>query len=367
VATSLTYGLALIAGFLLALVFTPLSRALALSAGFIDYPKQDRVHRRPTPFLGGLAVALAAGLAIVIIAPYVPFLSDFWREGILPRAAVPFTLFVASLALILGLIDDRVDLRPLHKLIGQILISFIFLAQVLTFGLSWNLLLWPIGMLWMVGLLNAFNLLDNMDGILSGIGTLIGLFLGGLALKMGRPDMAALALAGGGASLGFLCFNFPPASIFLGDAGAFFIGMLMAGVGWQLVGAEFLTFSSATAAVVLVLSYPIFDVTFVTVTRFLENRPIHVGGIDHTTHRMHAILGPGKVTLWTVYCLVALSGVAGLVALASAPPIAWSLVVVAGCLYTSLGIVLARVPVRSRRFLSAFLKNTDSADEREVA
>jgi UDP-GlcNAc:undecaprenyl-phosphate GlcNAc-1-phosphate transferase len=360
------YGLTLVAGFLLALIFTPLSRALALSAGFIDYPKQDRVHRRPTPFLGGLAVALAAGLAIVLIAPNFPWLGALWNDGMLPRAAIPFTLLMASLALILGLVDDRFELNPLQKLIGQITISVLFLAQVHSFGWGIDLLLWPLGLLWMVGLLNAFNLLDNMDGVLSGIGTLIGLFLGGVALKMGRPDMAALAFAGGGAALGFLCFNFPPATIFLGDAGAFFIGLLMAGVGWQLVGPEFLTFSSATAAVVLVLSYPIFDVTFVTVTRFIENRPIHVGGIDHTTHRLHAILGRGKRTLWTVYVLVALCGVAGLAALNSPAPIPWSMVAVAGCLYTSLGIVLARVPVRSRRFLSAFLK-TDEAAKREVA
>jgi UDP-GlcNAc:undecaprenyl-phosphate GlcNAc-1-phosphate transferase len=363
---SLSYGLALLAGFLLALVFTPLSRALALSAGFIDYPKQDRVHRRPTPFLGGLAVALSAGLAIVLIAPHAPLLGDLWRQGALPRAVIPFTLFMASTALILGLVDDRFELNPLQKLLGQIAISVVYLAPGLAWGWSWDLLAWPVGLLWMVGLLNAFNLLDNMDGVLGGIGTLIGLFLGAIALKMGRPDMAALALAGGGAALGFLCFNFPPATIFLGDAGAFFIGLLMAGVGWQLVGTEFLTFSSATAAVVLILSYPIFDVTFVTITRFLEGRPIHVGGIDHTTHRLHAILGRGRRTLWTVYGLVALSGVAGIAAYNVEPPIAWSLVVLAGCLYTSLGIVLARVPVHSRRFLSTFLKAADGK-KREVA
>jgi UDP-GlcNAc:undecaprenyl-phosphate GlcNAc-1-phosphate transferase len=363
---SLSYGLALLAGFVLALIFTPLSRALALSAGFIDYPKQDRVHRRPTPFLGGVAVALAAGLAIVLIAPHAPLLATLWERGILPRAVIPFTLFMATLALVLGLIDDRFELNPMQKLLGQIAISIVFLAPSLSWGLSWDLLLWPVGLLWMVGLLNAFNLLDNMDGVLSGIGTLIGLFLGAVALKMGRPDMAALALAGGGAALGFLCFNFPPASIFLGDAGAFFIGLLMAGVGWQLVGHEFLTFSSGTAAVVLVLSYPIFDVTFVTITRFLEKRPIHVGGIDHTTHRLHAILGHNRRALWTVYGLVALCGVAGIAAYHSAPPIAWSLVVLAACLYTSLGIVLARVPVRSRRFLSTFLKTSDT-EGREVA
>ena len=141
----------------------------------------------------------------------------------------------------------------------------------------------------------------------------------------------------------------------------------MAGVGWELVGPEFLSFSSAAAAVVLVLSYPICDVTFVTITRFLERRPIHVGSIDHTAHRLHAILGQNRRALWTVYALVALCGAGGIAACNSAPPIAWSLVVLAACLYTSLGIVLARVPVRSRRFLSAFLRASGSPRNQEVA
>jgi UDP-GlcNAc:undecaprenyl-phosphate GlcNAc-1-phosphate transferase len=362
---SLSYGLTAVAGFVLALIFTPLSRALALASGFIDYPKEDRVHRRPTPFLGGLAVALAAGVAVAVMTPHVPALGRLWREGNLPLAAVPYTLLLASAALVLGLVDDRVELNPIQKLTGQILISVAFLAQGPVVG--WlSLLLWPIGLLWLVGLLNAFNLLDNMDGVLGGIGSVIGIFLGTLALRMGRPDLASLALAGAGASLGFLCFNFPPASIFLGDAGAFFIGFLMAGVGWQLVGPGFLNFSSSAAAVILVLSYPIFDVTFVTVTRILDGRPVHVGGIDHTTHRLHVILGRNRRALWTVYGLVALSGLAGVAALDSTAPVAWSLVVVAACLYTSLGVVLARVPVRSRRFLSVFLQG-DERSKREVA
>ncbi len=363
---SLPYVATLIGAFVLALVFTPLSRFLAIASGFIDYPRNDRVHRRPTPFLGGLAVALSAGLAFAILAPQLPALTESWARGALPRAAVPTTLFVATGALLLGLIDDRFVLRPLQKLVGQIVLSVVFLAPLVPVGWSWALLLWPIGLLWMIGHMNAFNLLDNMDGILGGIGSLIGLFMGVLALKLGRPDMAALALAAGGASLGFLCFNFPPATIFLGDAGAFFIGFLLAAVGWQLAGPQFLTFGSPAAAIVLVLAYPIFDVTFVTVTRIIERRPVYVGGIDHTTHRLHAILGPGRRALWTVYGLNALSGVAGLGALNAPAPVAWSLVVVAIALYASLGVVLARVPVRSRRFLSVFLKNEPVA-EREVA
>lgn len=362
---SLAYGLTLIAGFLLALIFTPLSRALAIASGFLDYPKQDRVHRRPTPFLGGLAVAVSAGLAFALLAPQVPMLGEMWNKGHLPRAIVPWTLLMACAALILGLVDDRLELSPLTKLAGQLAICVAFLTPSISLGWS-ALWLWPLGLLWTVGLLNAFNLLDNMDGILSGVGTLIGLFLGAVALSMGRPDLAAFALAAGGASLGFLCFNFPPATIFLGDAGAFFIGMLMAGVGWQLAGAEFLQFTSGAAAVILVLSYPIFDVTFVTITRCLDRRPIHVGGIDHTTHRLYVLFGRGHKALWTVYSLCALSGLAGILALNVAAPIAWSLVVVAACLYSSLGFILARVPVRSRSFLSAFYK-ADAVADREVA
>ncbi len=363
---SLAYGSTLIAAFLLALIFTPLSRILAIAAGFIDYPRQDRVHRRPTPFLGGVSVAVSAGLGFALLAPEVPLLGELWNQGILPRAVVPFTLFMGVAALLLGLVDDRFELTPLQKLAGQLAISVAFLIPVMPLSLSWQLLLWPLGLLWMVGLLNAFNLLDNMDGVLGGLGAIMGLFMGVLAMKLGRPDLAALALAGGGASLGFLCFNFPPATIFLGDAGAFFIGLLLAGTGWQLGGDQLLGFGSAAAAVILILSYPIFDVTFVTVTRYLEHRPIHVGGIDHTTHRLHVIFGRGRRALWTVYALNVLVGFAGLIALQSPAPVAWSLVAAAGAFYAGLGVVLARVPIRSRKFLSTFLK-AEAVSARDVA
>jgi len=348
----LSYGLTLLAAFALALVLTPISRALALSAGFIDYPKSDRAHRNPTPFLGGLAVAVSAGLAFALLAPRVPLLEELWTLGALPRAIVPMILFLSSAALVLGLLDDRFGVNPRQKLAVQTLLAVIFLSAAIPVGLGWHLLLWPVGLLWMVGLTNAFNLLDNMDGILGGIGTVTGLFLGALALRAGRPDLGALALAGGGASLGFLCFNFPPASIYLGDAGAFFIGLLFAGVGWVLGGSAFLSFGSAAAAVTLILAYPIFDACFVTVTRILDRRPVHVGGVDHTTHRFHKLL-PGRGALVAVYALNVLSGIAGLAAFDASAPVAWSLVAVAGCLYASIGVILARVPVRMARAVPA--------------
>lgn len=341
------YWLTLFAGFLFALIFTPISRALALAAGFIDEPRADRMHRRPTPFLGGIAVALAAGLAFVALAPRVPLLGQLWDSGILPRTTVPLLLFLSGGALLFGLLDDRIELSPRQKLIGQTLLGIVLMAATIPGAWSLELLLWPVGMLWVVGLLNAFNLLDNMDGVLGGVGTLVGLFLGALALKMGRPDMGLLALAAAGASLGFLCFNLPPATIFLGDAGAFFIGMLLAGVGWELGGSSFLSLGSEAAAIVLIMAYPIFDITFVAITRFLDKRPIHRGGIDHTTHRCDSLLrGPRALVL--IYGLTLLGGLAGLVAAYSVAPVAWSLVAVLAFLYGSLGVILARVPVRSR-------------------
>lgn len=363
---SFSYWLTLLVGFVLALVFTPLSRALALASGFVDYPRADRVHRRPTPFLGGLAVALAAGLAFVILAPRVPLLSELWQNGLLPRTAVPVLLFLASGALVLGLLDDRFELSPRQKLIGQGILATGLMLFSIPFGAGLHLLLWPVGILWVVGLLNAFNLLDNMDGIMGGVGTICGLFLGVLALNLGRPDLGALALAGAGASLGFLCFNFPPATIFLGDAGAFFIGMILAGTGWGLGGAEFLTFGPRAAAITLIVAYPIFDICFVMVTRFLDKRPIHVGGVDHTTHRFDLVLS-GRRALLVVYGLNVLNGVAGLVASHSSAPVAWSLVALTACLYASIGVMLARVPVRAGRKVLPAVTVTKQVPRREVA
>jgi UDP-GlcNAc:undecaprenyl-phosphate GlcNAc-1-phosphate transferase len=346
----------LIAGFLLALVFTPISRALALFTGFIDQPKADRVHWVPTPFLGGLAVAVSTGLAFAALAPFVPHLNQLWEAGVLPRTMTSLILLLATGALVLGLCDDRFGVSPRNKLLVQTLLSLMFLASAIGFGLRVDMVLWPVGLLWMIGLTNAFNLLDGMDGIMGGVGTIVGLFLGALALGCGRPDLGALALAGAGASLGFLFFNFPPASIFLGDAGAFFIGFLFAAVGWELGGPEFLVLGSQAAAVTILLAYPIFDVTFVTVTRILEQRPVHQGGLDHTTHRLHVFMR-GRRGLIPIYALNALNGVVALAAVQLSAQAAWALVAVMISLYATLGVLLARVPVR-RPVLQRFTRRT---------
>ena len=143
----LSYGLILLGAFGLALVFTPLSRALAVSTGFMDHPKSDRVHWRATPYLGGLAVAVSTGLAFALLAFRIPLLNELWNQGVLPRNATPLLLMLATGAMVVGLLDDRFGLRPRHKLAAQTSLAGLFLAASLGFT-SWHVvLLWPVGML----------------------------------------------------------------------------------------------------------------------------------------------------------------------------------------------------------------------------
>ena len=215
-------------------------------------------------------------------------------------------LFSSGLALTLGLVDDRLELKQLQKISDRFHFGH-FLGPPCP-GFRTSSWAGAVSCGWL-----ACECLPSprQNGRRpERHRTLIGLFLASGTL-LGRPIWPRRLRGGGGVSDSGA--QLPAGQIFLALR-VRFIGLPMGGVGWDLVGDQCLSFTSATAGVLLVLSYPIFDVTFVTVTRSLERRPIHVGGIDHTTHRLHAILGRNRRALWTVYSLVGLSGLAGLVA-----------------------------------------------------
>jgi len=304
------------AGFVLALILTPLVRRLALATGQIAVPKDNRWHRKKTALLGGISIfvsmltvwILAAGLAgwSIYGHPYLPMV----------------LCFVAMFAL--GLADDVFDMDPQHKLAGQIIITSILVF--FGFRLGWtdsktvNLFL---TIIWIVGITNAFNLLDNMDGLSTGIAFIAGAFLF-LNLYL-NPDPAVLAgpvflmcSAYLGAILGFLVYNFNPASIFMGDAGSLFIGFVLAcltviGSPPQVRGGTSFHLLSVIAIPILILFIPILDTGFVSLMRKLFHRRISEGGRDHSSHRMVAIGFSEKKAVLVLY---AFSAISGLIALA---------------------------------------------------
>ena len=339
--------MAIIAGLAVAcavsLLATPAVGALARRHGFIAKPTGDRWHRRPTALLGGIAVfaATAAGAALA--------------GGVTGPLAV---LAVAAAGMFaVGLVDDLVRLRPATKLTLQIAAASLAVWGGIRLDWTGSLTLDSIlTLFWLIGVTNAFNLVDNMDGACAGLGAIAGgtlAALGAMAGAGGHPATAwAAALAG--ALLGFLVYNFHPASIFLGDSGSLFIGFLLGGLVAATEAGQRVPFSFVLLPL-LVLAVPIFDTTLVTLARKLSGRPASQGGTDHTAHRLVAL---GFSEVRAVVFLYVLAGLAGLGALTlNQERSGWELLVIGlGLGLLLLALALLRVRAYGGRDYSVVLE-----------
>ena len=273
-----------------ALALTPLFGWIARSTGYLDHPDPRKTHARPTPLLGGVAVALSVVLAYVLARAFFHATPPELSVGVVAGA---------TLSLVLGVIDDRHPMRPLGKMAGQI-------AAALCLVLWGPDVPWlrgnPLAMagvvVFVVALLNAVNFLDAMDGVVGAALPIITLGFVLLAVLYGAPVDTALGWALIGACSGFLVYNSPPARIFLGDAGSHLLGFALAALALQSLAGD-LTLPSA-ASVAILVAYPLFDVLFVVIDRTLRRKPIYVGGVDHTTHRLSR-----KVGVWGTVGVVA--------------------------------------------------------------
>ncbi len=284
------------------LALTPALRSLATRLRFLDHPNRIKVHTNPTPLMGGIAVALAsmasAAAALALIEyPYSARIVGFMSGGLI--------------VVILGLADDANGMRPSVKLMGQAAAASVMLLSGGVQGLPLHPVLgFCLALVWMVGLMNAFNFLDNMDGITSGLAAIATFGIFTLALGHGQMLTAIAAISVAGGALGFLRYNFNPASIFLGDAGSLFLGYVVGGLSLRAVsyaGAE----PTALLIPVLMLGYPVFDATLVTVSRLAEGRDVAMGGKDHSSHRMARLGLSARQTAASIYLISAsLTGVA---------------------------------------------------------
>lgn len=278
-----------------ALLLTPIVRILARSTGYLDHPDERKPHPAPTPLLGGVAVAAAMICG--------PLLATAATGASIPRAPAG-VLLGGALSLVLGLVDDRAPMRPLGKLTGQVAAALCLVLWGTSRGfVTTHPALAALAVFGVVALLNAINFLDAMDGIVSALVPVTGLGFVALALLHGADVDLALAWGAVGAAAGFLVYNAPPAKIFLGDAGSHLLGFVLAALALRALD-DAVTWPHI-AAVLALLSYPLFDVVFVVVTRLAERRPIHVGGVDHSTHRLGRICGRwGTVGITSLAALV---------------------------------------------------------------
>jgi UDP-GlcNAc:undecaprenyl-phosphate GlcNAc-1-phosphate transferase len=292
---------ALLLAFAVSVSVTPAVMRLARHYGFVARPKADRWHSKPTALLGGVALYLAVTLSVLAF-------------GKLDRELLG-VLFGGTLIFGLGLVDDVLQIKPSTKFLGEILATCVVLYAGLGFDLIRNPFLnLFLTTLWVVGITNAFNLLDNMDGLSAGVAAISCLTTFVFSLIQGLPEISVLSLAILGACLGFLVFNFNPAKVFMGDCGSLFLGFTLACTtilgSWEQASNLF----AILAIPSLALGVPIFDTLLVTVSRLLSGRGVAVGGRDHTSHRL---VGLGMSERKAVLSLYALCAFLGCVALFS--------------------------------------------------
>jgi UDP-GlcNAc:undecaprenyl-phosphate GlcNAc-1-phosphate transferase len=322
--------------FLLTLLCVPWVRRLASRWGCMALPRKERWHTRPTPTLGGLAFFLGFLPPVLLLSPNL-------------SSALPFFIIV-TLMFVVGLYDDLRDISPAAKLGAQIIGA----AGALYFGYSLHFFAWaPLDALltavWIVGLTNALNLLDNMDGLAGGIALIAALYLAFLFHQQGDVQHVVMALALAGALGGFLLHNLYPSSIFMGDAGSLFLGAALSLLTVHANG-EASNILSLVAVPTCILLVPILDTALVTVTRLLRGQPVSQGGRDHASHRL-VILGlsePQAVLL--LYLMATIAG-------ASAVLIEW--------FSYSLSLVLVPLMLLSFTLFTAYLAQVEMVSEEE--
>lgn len=325
------------AGFLCAVLFTAAVRSFAWRFGYVAKPKSDRWHKRPTAMLGGVAIFAAVALIYLLVVP-------FSAESLVVMGASSFLFLV-------GFLDDQLNIKPYQKLIGQLIGASIIVGFGMRLPLTGMELvdIW-ITVFWLVGITNAINLLDNMDGLAAGIAAIAAVSLTyGLAAN-GQMAEAALVAVFVGALAGFLVFNFNPASIFMGDAGSMFVGFFLASsVLLSETGGRSRGILSILAVPVLILFVPIFDTTFVTLLRKLWGRKASQGGRDHTSHRLVALGLSERSAVLMLWGFAVAAGVLAYFVSQLSTSQSLALIAVFTIVLTIIGVYLSKVKVYDER------------------
>jgi len=295
-----SYVVPILVSLALSLALTPLVRALARRLGAVAKPKADRWHKKPTAMMGGVAIYAAVLLTYLFFVPHT-------REGWVVLGASSFMFAV-------GLVDDFLHIKPYQKLIGQVLGASVVVYFGLTLPWGWAP---SVGMavtiFWLIGITNAINLLDNMDGLAAGVSAIAAVFIAASLAINGQMTEALMLAVFAAALLGFLAYNANPASIFMGDCGSLFVGFFLASTALlSEQGGRGRSFIVVVAVPVLILFIPIFDTTLVTVVRKLSGRAASQGGRDHTSHRLVALGLSERRAVWMLY---GFAGASGLLAL----------------------------------------------------
>lgn len=348
------YLLGFVVSLALSYILTWVVRLLAPKVGLLDLPRRDRWHRRPVPRAGGAAIYIAFTVPMLLL-----------RER--PLAGTPLVLLIGGAAIFLvGLVDDLIRLENRPKLVLLILCAVIPGLLGARFELLPPLLGVPLAILWILGVTNAFNWLDNMDGVAGGIAAIASAGLFVLSMSGDAGEVAELAALLGGAAAGFLLHNFPPARVFMGDSGSGFLGFTLAALA--VMGSHRSVSNVLLTVLVpaLILAIPIFDTAMVALMRVLNRRSIFRGGRDHPAHRLVAMGLPERKAVLLLYGLGALAGITALVVSSMDFLAGMSLSAVLVLAFVALGSVLAEIRTYEEPLRSAQSEHSASLGTRSL-
>jgi UDP-GlcNAc:undecaprenyl-phosphate/decaprenyl-phosphate GlcNAc-1-phosphate transferase len=291
------------------LVITPVAIRAANRFRLIDQPNTSphKIHERPVPKAGGLAICFAI-ISINLVS------------GNLESGAIRAILLASIVIFLFGLWDDTHRLSPRWKLVGQVLATIILISQGVHIRMlgSLTLLNLALTLLWTIGITNAFNLVDSMDGLAIGLAGIASAFFMLVTVDAGQPALALLSAIILGSSIGMLYFNTLPAHTFLGDSGAQFLGFILAALAIAYTPPG-LPQPSSWFVPILLLSVPIFDTTLVVISRLRQKKAVYQAGLDHTYHRLVNLGLPSSRAVLTMHLFAIISGCLAFMALPLPP------------------------------------------------
>jgi UDP-GlcNAc:undecaprenyl-phosphate GlcNAc-1-phosphate transferase len=291
------------------LAVTPLAIRAAIRFRLIDEPNSSphKIHQRPVPKAGGLAIGFA-------------ILSINLLSGNLQSGTIRAILLASIIIFLFGLWDDTHRLSPRWKLVGQVLATIILISQGVHIRMlgSMTMLNMTLTLIWTIGITNAFNLVDSMDGLAIGLASIASAFFMLVTVDAGQPALSLLSAIILGSSIGLLYFNTLPAHTFLGDSGAQFLGFILAALGIAYTPPG-LPQPSSWFVPILLLGVPIFDTSLVVISRLRHKKAVYQGGLDHTYHRLVNLGLPSSRAVLTMHLFAIVSGCLAFMALPLPP------------------------------------------------
>jgi len=333
----LQYAAVFIGSSVLSLFLTPFAIKFAVRRDVLDQPGGHKSHTSPVPYLGGVAIVVAFSASVLVAS-----LVDSSTAG---DSELVQVIAIGLALAVMGLVDDLRGLPTILRLAFEVAAGVT--VHALDLGVSFtgsSLLDGIVTVVWVVGLVNAFNMMDNMDGLSSGLAALAAASFFAIASANGQFLVAGLAAGLAGCALGFLRHNYHPARIYMGDAGAYFLGFFLAYLGLKI---QFLTSPQNNTFIVpvVVCSVAIFDTTLVTLTRLYHRISPFTGGRDHTSHRLVKVGLPVRVAVGLIHVAGASVGVIAFVIARVDDASGWILAGMTAVVMTGFGLLLAMVPV----------------------